>query len=287
MMTWLLNKIFWGGFRHLLSDRQYARVRYWLIHGHFPNIENPVRLSEKIQYLKLYERTILRKRVADRIKVRDFVNKRVGEEHLIPLIAVFKKLTRSEWETLPGKFVLKASHGSGFIRIVKDKTVENFEEILAETEQWLSTDYYEFGREWVYKGLERLLIVEEMLQDDSGNVPSDYKFYCFNGEVKLIQVDVDRFQGQKRYLFNRSYELFDAMIYHPAGENVPDKPRELDDAIRIAEKLSKEFNFIRVDLYLLDGRVYFGEMTNYPANGFQVFKPESFEIEMGKHLNLD
>lgn len=287
MIKWLFNKIFWGGFRHLLSDRQYARVRYWLIHGHYPNIENPVLLSEKIQYLKLYERTILRKRIADRMKVRDFVKKRAGEEHLIPLIAVFRKLTQAEWDALPGKFVLKASHGSGFIRIVKDKTVEKFDEILAETEQWLSTDYYEFGREWVYKGLERLLIAEELLQDNFGNVPSDYKFYCFDGEVKLIQVDIDRFKGQKRFLFNRSFEPFNAKLYYSAGKVSPDKPKEMNAAVYLAELLSKEFNFIRVDLYLLDGRVFFGEMTNYPANGFQVFKPESFEIEMGGHLKLD
>lgn len=287
MIKWVLNKIFWGGFRHLLSDRQYAKVRYWLSHGHFPDIENPVRLSEKIQYLKLYERTILRKTVADRIKVRNFVKNRVGEGHLIPQIAVFKELTRSQWETLPQQFVLKASHGSGFIRIVKDKSEENFDEILAETNKWLSTNYYKFGREWVYMGLERVLIAEKLLLDNSGHVPSDYKFYCFDGEVKLIQVDIDRFRGQKRFLFNRSYELFDATLLYPIGEKLPDKPPELDDAIRIAEKLSKEFNFIRVDLYLLEGQIYFGEMTNYPGNGFQVFKPESFEIEMGKHLKLN
>lgn len=287
MTQWLLNKIFWGGFRHVLTDRQYARIRYCLIHGHFPNIENPVYLSEKIQYLKLYERTVLRKCVADRMLVRDFVKERVGEIHLIPQIAVFKKLNRSEWDSLPQKFVLKASHGSGFIRIVKDKTGEKFEEILAETDQWLSTDYYKFGREWVYKGLERVLIAEELLLDESGNVPSDYKFYCFDGKVKLIQVDIDRFNGQKRFLFNRSFEPLDATLYYPAGENSPDKPRELDDAIRIAEQLSEEFNFIRVDLYIMAGRIFFGEMTNYPANGFQVFEPESYEIEMGNHLKLD
>ena len=287
MIKWVLNKIFWGGFRHLLSDRQYARVRYRLIHGHFPNIENPVRLSEKIQYLKLYERTILRKRVADRMKVRDFVKNRVGEKHLIPQIAVFKKLNRSDWEKLPEKFVLKASHGSGFIRIVKDKTEENFDEILAETEKWLSTDYYKFGREWVYQGLERVLIAEELLLDDSGNVPSDYKFYCFDGKVKMIQVDMDRFSEQKRFLFNRSFELFDAKLYYPAGEKIPDKPRELDTALHIAEKLSKEFNFIRVDLYIMGDKVFFGELTNYPANGFQVFEPESFEVEMGSYLKLE
>lgn len=271
----------------MLSDRQYAKVRYWLNLGRFPNIDNPVTLSEKIQYIKLYERTDLRKAVADRIQVRDFVKNRVGEEHLIPLIAVMERLNKSEWDALPDKFVLKASHGSGFIRIVKNKTEENFDEILDETDQWLSTDYYKFGREWVYKGLERLLIAEELLLDNSGNVPSDYKFYCFDGEVKLIQVDINRFRGQKRFLFSRSYELFDATILYPTGEAVPDKPRELDDAIRIAEKLSKEFNFIRVDLYLLEGQIFFGELTNYPGNGFQVFKPESFEIEMGTHLKLD
>jgi hypothetical protein len=287
MIRWLLNKIFWGVFRHILSDRKYAIVRYWLIHGRVPNIENPTRLSEKIQVIKLYERTSLRKEVADRMKVRDYVKKKAGEEILIPQIAVFNKLTRPQWDTLPEKFALKGSHGSGFIRIVKDKNGENFDDVLAETERWLSTDYYKFGREWVYKGLERTLIVEELLLDESGSVPSDYKFYCFGGSVKLIQVDLNRFSGQNRFLFDRSFEPIDATLYYPPGDEIPDKPAGLDEAVDVAEKLSKEFNFIRVDLYLPGGNVYFGELTNYPANGFQVFEPESFEIEMGSYLKLN
>jgi len=287
MIRWVLNKIFWGGFRHLLTDRQYAKIRYWLVNGFFPDIKKPVRLTEKIQYIKLHERTNLRRDVADRIKVRDFVKERVGEEHLIPLIAVFNKLNRSDWETLPQQFVLKANHGSGFIRIVKEKNRENFEEILAETNGWLNTDYYKFGREWVYKGLKRVLIVEKLLLDEGGRVPSDYKYYCFDGIVKLIQVDVGRFSEQKRYLFDRSFELINATLYHPTGEKKPEKPRELGEAIRVAELLSKEFNFIRVDLYLQQGKIFFGELTNYPSNGFQRFKPDHFEIEMGKHLKLN
>ena len=287
MIKWLLNKIFWGGFRHILSDRQYARVRYWLIHGTLPNIENPMRLSEKIQYLKLYERTSLRKYVADRINVRDYVKDKVGEEVLIPQIAVLKKLNRSDWDALPEKFALKGSHGSGFIRIVTDKSRENFNEVFAETERWLSTDYYKFGREWVYKGLDRYLIIEELLLDNSGKIPSDYKFYCFDGDVKLIQVDLNRFAGQNRFLFDRSFESIDASLYYPKGEQMPDKPSQLDEAVHIAEKLSKEFNFIRVDLYLPTGKIYFGELTNYPANGFQVFEPESFELELGSYLKLN
>lgn len=286
MIKWFLNKIFWGGFRHLLSDRQYAKVRYWLIHGRVPNIETPILLSEKIQYLKLYERTGLRKKVADRIKVRDYVKDTVGEEVLIPQVTVFSKLTQQEWEMLPETFALKASHGSGFIRIVKDKSDENFEEVFAESERWLSTDYYKFGREWVYKGLERLLIVEELILDESGSVPSDYKFYCFDGRVKLIQVDLNRFTGQNRFLFDRSFEPIEATLYYPPGEEMPGRPAGMKEAINVAEELSKEFNFIRVDLYLIDGKVYFGELTNYPANGFQVFEPESFEIEMGSYLTL-
>ncbi|MEX2463331.1 MAG: ATP-grasp fold amidoligase family protein [Balneolaceae bacterium] len=287
MFKKLQNKLFWGGLRHLLSDRQYALIRYRLELGFFPDLMNPKWLSEKIQYLKLYERTEQRREVADRIRVRDFVHKRVGESILIPQLGVYKKLNRTVWEELPNQFVLKASHGSGFIRIVNNKEKENFEEINREVNRWLNTDYYKFGREWVYKGLERLLIVEKLLLDRNNQIPADYKFYCFDGKVELIQVDIGRFTDQQRFFFDRSFNPVDVKLYYPEGDQTPEKPKTLNEGIRIAEKLSETFNFIRVDLFLLDDHVWFGEMTNYPANGFRAFEPVSVELEMGRKLRLN
>ena len=287
MWNQILNKLFWGVLRHFLSDRQYARIRYRMIHGFYPDIENPKYLSEKIQYIKLYERTELRRRVADRIKVREFVQERAGGNSLIPQLKVFHSLDKSIWNELPDQFVLKASHGSGFIKIIRNREKESFDEVVHEVNRWLSIDYFSIGREWVYKGMERYLIAEELLLDENEQIPSDYKFYCFNGEVALIQVDLNRFDGQQRFLFDPTFKPLDARLYYPPGDRMPEKPSALEEAVQLAEKLSGPFNFIRVDLFIIKGKVWFGELTNYPANGFQRFEPESMELEMGQKLNLD
>ena len=287
MWNQILNKLFWGVLRHFLSDRQYARIRYRLIHGLYPDIENPTRLSEKIQFIKLYERTEQRQRVADRIRVREFVKERAGGNSLIPQMKVFHSLDENIWNKLPDQFVLKASHGSGFIRIIRNKDEESVLDVIREVNCWLATDYYSLGREWVYKGMDRYLIAEELLLDDNGKIPSDYKFYCFAGEVALIQVDLNRFEGQQRFLFDPAFEPLDARLYYPPGDRMPKKPDALEEAVQLAEILSEPFNFIRVDLFILNGKVWFGEMTNYPANGFQRFEPESVELELGRKLKLD
>lgn len=287
MWNRFLNKLFWGVFRHFLSDRQYARVRYRLKHGFYPDLDNPKRFSEKIQYIKLYERTELRKTVANRLSVREYVKQRAGEEVLIPQLKVFRVLDRSVWETLPNEFALKASHGSGFIRIIRNKKEESFDEVVLEVNQWLATDYYNFGREWIYKGMERFLIAEQLLLDDNDRIPADYKFYCYDGKVDLLQVDLNRFKNQQRFLFDPSFEPVDARLLYPTGDKNPEKPDGFEEAVELAEKLSEPFNFIRVDLFIFDGKAWFGEMTNYPANGFQVFEPESMELEMGAKLRLN
>ncbi len=287
MWNRFLNKLFWGVLRHFLSDRQYARIRYKLIFGFYPDIEKPNRFSEKIQYIKLYERTGLRRMAADRLKVRDYVKERAGEEVLIPQLKIFKSLDKTIWNELPDQFVIKASHGSGFNRIIRDKKSENIDDVIRVTNRWLETDYFKIGREWVYKGMERFLIAEKLILDENGQIPPDYKFYCFNGDVALIQVDLNRFKEQQRFLVDPSFEPLDARLYYPPGDQLPDKPEAFEQAVQLAGRLSKSFNFIRADLFIIHDKVWFGELTNYPANGFQAFEPESLELEMGRKLILE
>lgn len=287
MIRAVLNKLFWGFFRHVMTDRQYAKARYWLSTGEKLNLDRPQTFSEKINWLKLYDRSELRKWVADRVRVRDFVAERIGEEYLIPLIGVYDKLNRDIWDSLPLQFVIKANHGSGMIRIVRDKESEQFEEIRALTAQWQKTDYASFGREWVYRELPRTIIAEELLLTDEGVVPEDFKFFCFHGRVQYIQVDFDRFNNQKRNMYDRNFRKLDLEILHPGYDgNVPE-PEKLDQAIEIAEKLSKDFRFVRVDLYLLHNRILFGEMTNFPGNGFEPFNPMEYDHRFGSLLNIE
>lgn len=286
MVKYILSKFFWGVGRHLLSDRQYAKVRYRLELDRPLNLENPQRFTEKVQYIKLNEQTELRKTVADRTKARDYVSEKAGEEYLIPLIGVYDELKPENWKSLPSQFVLKANHGCGMLEIVRDKQQADFEAVRRKTEKWKITDYYRFSREWVYKDLPRTLLAEKLLLDSDGNIPSDYKFFCFNGQVEVIQVDTGRFREQKRNLYDRNFQPMDAELLYPTYKGSIPKPASLDKAIELAETLSADFSFIRVDLYLLENHIYFGELTNYPGNGFIPFKPDTVELQMGSLLEL-
>ncbi len=286
-MKFILSKLFWGLFRHFLSDEQYARFRYWLEFDKSLNLENPRTFSEKIQYIKLYERTELRKLIADRMKVREFVMERVGDDHLIPLIGNYEELTRDVWKELPSQFVLKANHGCGMLEIVRKKNNAKYDKIYRETEEWKRTDYSRIGREWVYKDLPRTILAEQLLLNSNNSIPEDYKFFCFHGQVKIIQIDFNRFGDQRRNLYDRNFNRVDATLLYPNYDQPVNKPDNLKQAIEIAETLSGDFNFIRVDLYLMGNNIYFGELTNYPGNGFVDFSPESVAKQIGSYLSLE
>lgn len=286
-MKYILSKIFWGFLRRFLSDLLYARYRYWLEFDRLPDIEQPETFSEKIQYIKLYQRNELRKRVADRTKARTYVAHNIGEDHLVPLYGIYNRLDKDRWEELPAQFVLKANHGCGMLEIVRNKDSADYEKIYKETENWKEIDYSKVGREWVYKGLPRTIIAEELLLDENSEIPEDYKFFCFHGEVKIIQIDFNRFGDQRRNLYDRNFNRIDATLLYPNYDKPVDKPENLERAIEIAEVLSADFNFIRVDLYLMNKKIYFGELTNYPGNGFVDFSPESVARQVGSYLDLD
>lgn len=258
----ILRKLFWGFFRYFLSDEQYAKFRYWLESNERLDLENPQKFTEKIQYIKLYQSSDLRKKIADRKSVREYVSAKIGEDHLIPLLGNYEKLTKQVWKSLPSQFVLKANHGCGMVKIVSDKSRMNYDEIFHQTEKWKSFDYARFGREWIYKDLPRTILAERLLLNSDHSIPEDYKFFCFDGRVELIQIDFDRFGEQKRNLYDRGFNPFEATLLYPKYQGKVQKPDNLTEAIQLAEALSADFNFIRVDLYLIKDQIYFGELTN-------------------------
>lgn len=252
------------------------------------DFEHPQLFTEKIQHIKLYERTPIRKMAADRLRVREYVSDKVGSQCLIPILGTYETLTKETWDSLPQQFVLKANHGCGMVSIIQSKSDHSFQEIFKLTETWKNTDYYKVGHEWVYKGLSREIIAEKLITDSQGQIPKDWKFFCFHGKVKIIQEDIDRYGNfpQKRNLYDRNFNKIDAELLYPPDQQPGKKPGLIEKAISIAETLSQEFNFIRVDLYITGDQVYFGELTNYPGNGFIPFKPRSKEYEIGQMLDL-
>lgn len=287
MIHYILNKFFWGIYRHFASDELYARFRFYLSTGRRLHLDTPVTLSDKINWIKLHDRSEIRKKVADRLQAREFVKEKIGSKYLIPLIGAYDELTIEIWEQLPDRFVIKANHGSGMIEIVHDKKSRDPQKIINLTRNWQQTDYAEFGREWVYKDLPRTIIVEELLETEENRVPDDYKFFCFHGRVEIFQIDFDRYGDHRRNFYDRSFTSVPARIIYEPYEGTVEKPSNLDEAVAIADKLSAGFNFVRVDLYLMDNRIYFGELTNFPGNGFEPFTPEKFDRKFGEWVRLD
>lgn len=287
MIRLIVRKLFWGGVRHFLTDTAWLKWRYYIEFGSFPDLQRPKRLSEKIQWIKLHEQSDLRRLAADRLNVRRYVEEKAGGHCLIPLLGAWDKLTRERWEALPEAFVLKATHGSGMVRVIRNRSEIPYEQIHSETEQWLRTRYYRFGREWVYRDLQPGLIAEELLLDHRSQVPADFKFFCFHGKVRLIQVDQDRFGTQKRTLYDEDFQILNASLHHPSGEDSMEKPAQLEQAITLAEILAEPFSMIRVDLYLPGNKLFFGELTNYPGNGFEKFDPGRWDLHFGEMLTLE
>jgi len=287
MFKILIRKLFWGILRHIISDRQYAQVRFWLEFDRFPDLKNPTTFNEKIQFIKLYQRFKVRKTAANRIEARSYIAGKTDEKYLVPLIGIYDRLTESDWRKLPSRFVLKANHGCGMVEIVRDKKQKNFNRVSEEITKWQNTDYYKFGREWVYKDLPRSILIEKLLLNTNGEPPKDYKFFCFHGTVELIQIDFERHSDQRRNIYDRNLNLLPCKILYDNYTGNVTKPKNLTEAIELSEMLSSEFNFLRVDLYLIQNDIYVGELTNYPGNGFAKIKPESFDKYLGEKLHLN
>ena len=271
----------------LWPDRLYAQRRYLDTFGRPLDLRNPATFNEKIQWLKLYDRRPVMATVADKYAVRQYVLERIGEEYLNPLLALCSSVDEllDELPGLPKRFVVKATHGSGWNVIVKENAVP-LSGCLEQIDGWLSTNYFDLGREWCYEAIPPKLVCEQFIQPMNAHLGLlDYKFLCFHGLPAFVQVDVNRFTGHRRNIYDLSWNLLPVeYVYDNSKKEIP-QPDHLHEMIEVAQRLSEDFLFVRVDLYSED-RVIFGEMTFYPENGFGKFRPECYDREFGKRLQL-
>lgn len=285
-------KIYEGGvcLRTIISPTKSTKYLYRKRFHRLLNLENPVSFNEKIQWLKLntYNNNPLITQCADKFAVRDFVKSKGCEELLIPLIGVYDDVDAIEWDNLPEKFVLKCNHGCGYNLICSDKTKLNIEEAKKTIRCWMRDDYWKHRAEINYKYIKKKIVIENYI-DNNGKQLEDYKFYCFNGKVLYTMVCLERKEGHaKYYFFDRNWNLIpyskDALKVDKKFKIC--KPQLLDKAIEYAEKLSAQFPFVRTDLYILDDKVYFGELTFTPAGGLDDDLLDG-DKEMGKLISLD
>ncbi|MFW6008126.1 MAG: ATP-grasp fold amidoligase family protein [archaeon] len=279
-----IREFYW---KNCISDKKLIKDRFKERLGRKVELENPIKFNDKLQWLKLNWYDPLATRCSDKYKVRKYVKEKIGEKYLNELYEVYESVAEINFTKLPRSFVLKATHGSGMNIICKDKRKINWDEEFKIMRRWLRRTYGLSKVEWVYRDIKPRIICEKYLEGENGKSPKDYKIFCFNGEPKFIEVDFDRHTSHKRNLYDRKWNFIDAEIIYPNKPNKKiSKPINFDEMLRVSKILSEDFPHVRVDLYNIFGKIFFGELTFFHESGMGKFKPEEFEVEVGKWLEL-
>jgi hypothetical protein len=280
---------------YFISDEAYSKLNFGIDMGYKLDLKNPITLNEKIQWLKLHDRSELQTICADKYAVREFVRSKIGDQYLVPLAFTTDNTNEIIEENFPDyPVIVKANHGCGSNRIIRDKSATNWKALKKVCRNWLRNNYYHDCREWQYKNIKPRIVVEKLLIDPQWIVPFDYKFHCFNGRVVTIQVDMGRgTDNHCRNWYNRKWErepfkwssLKKGKATDPSPSNV-DKPEMLEELITLSEKLSNDFLYVRVDWYIVNGSIYFGELTFHHDGGFRPILPYEWDKKLGEMLNL-
>lgn len=249
--------------------------------GVFPNVVNPRTFNEKIQYRKLRDRRPLLTLLVDKYSVRDYVAKKYGAQVLPKLLFVTETPSDIPFDTLPDRFVVKPTHGAGWVSIVTDKRSIDPAEIIRQCNFWLSQNYYDWTREWAYRDVKPRILVEEFIGAEDGTIPIDYKFFVFGGKIALVQVDIGRFKNLRRNIYDTAWRRIDVALDFPNSLDDVPRPPHLDAMIDCARILAEGIDFVSVDLYDTNGKVYFGEFTLAPGHGFMRFSPKTFDDYLG------
>jgi len=274
-----------------LPSKIYVRFLYEYFTGKKLNLMNPVEFNEKIQWYKVFYRKKTLTQLSDKYEVRSFIEEKIGVNYLNELYGVYDNPYDIPFDSLPEKFVIKATHASGYNLIVKNKAELNIPRAKNKFKKWLSINqYYRTGQEWAYKNITPRLVVEAYIEEEGRSAPSDYKFYCFNGKAKFIKLHIDRLSTHREGFYDLNFEPcpFTKVkdLEPPSEQEMLEKPDNLKDMIAIAETLASDFPFVRVDLYSVQNRIIFGEMTFYPSDGRKDFYPDKYNKVIGDYFVL-
>lgn len=271
----------------LLPDKLFIQLKFFKNFHRLPNLKHPKTFNEKLQWLKLYDRNPYYTKLVDKYEVKKIVAELIGEQYIIPTLGVWDSAEDIDFEKLPDKFVLKATHDSGRVIICKDKSKLDIAKAREEMAYSLKRDFYALTREWPYKNVPRRIIAEAFIEDKSGDL-KDYKFFCFNGKVEFFKVDFDRFTGHKANYYNTNWNIlpFEEIVCPSDKNQIHEKPENFDKMIEFAEILAKGLPFSRIDFYNNEGNIYFGETTFFPNSGMGKFNPEEADNKLGALIKL-
>ena len=272
-------------FLKFIPDRTMLKLQYRIKFKRKLNLKSPERFTEKIQWYKLYYKNDIMPRCSDKYQVREYIKSK-GLDHILnDLYCVYDRPEDIRLENLPDQFVMKLSNGSGTNLICRDKSKLNEQEVIKQFKSFEFKVNANLGREWPYIKVQPKIVVERLLEDEThiNNAINDYKIFCYNGKPEYVICISDRYSDRCNHLvYDTEWNKIpvaseDARI----NEDSP-KPENLDEMLTIASKLSEDFPFARIDLYSVEGKVYFGEITFYPWSGYMEFEPDEFDFVLGE-----
>ena len=282
-------------FAMYLNDVDGIKRQFKRAHGYLIDIDHPKTFNEKIQWLKVNDRTPNHTLLADKYSVRDFMKYKYGEDGLVPLVfhtKDWKLITKDHMPDYP--FIIKPNHACAWYHIIYDKNKVDWHKIRTNCRFWLTQNYYPHEREWQYKDIEPRILVEKLLIPANGGLPNNYRLHCLSGNVEIVSVNVysgnpERFIAKK---FNKKWEVLDFVFgielkqKNEFGDIVIERPKNFERMVNIAEDIAKEFAYVRVDFYEVDCKLYFGEITFHDSGGYDKILPFTWDEHFGSLVDL-
>ena len=270
-----------------IPDKPMIRLLYRIKTGERLNLKSPETYTEKLQWLKLNDRRPEYSDMVDKLKMKDYVAKKVGGSYTVPVLGVWDSAGDIDFDSLPDGFTIKCNHDSGSIRICRDKSSFDAEGARKSLAAALKRDCSSFGREWPYRGVERKIFAEELLHSDSPDgALTDYKFFCFDGKPLVMYISDDRGDDPHTDFFDAGFNPLPMRMRDPSSPVPPEKPAKFEEMKAIAAALSEGIPHLRVDFYCIGDRLYVGELTFYPNSGFTKIQPDEWNRRMGGFIDL-
>lgn len=279
----------WAMYRlcpNLMSDRFRLEMFYLFEKRKHLNLDHPVTYNEKLQWLKIYDRNPLYTKLVDKYLVKDWVKSKIGENYVIPTIKRYASPDQIDLDTLPNQFVLKCNHDSGSVVICKDKTLFDLDAAKEKLTKCLKTSPYQSYFEWAYRDVPRCIIAEQFMMEEGNDDLMDYKFFCFNGKPEIMYMSRDHSREVTTDFFDMDFNHLPMRMQAPPSKVCPQKPEQFEKLKELASCLSQDIPHVRVDFYVINGKIYFGEMTFYHCGGMVDVQPYEWNVRLGEMIDL-